>query len=683
MTQPFDPYCKANPAVFGTSVVAGMLLLGLVMSVPGRSEEGALSRTGAVESGPPLSLVPGQLPPRAVAPFSAVEAREHQQCWAKHLGVPVEHTNSLGMRLVLIPPGEFEMGAGEEEIQRACGEINAIGCAWVRPLVRSEGPRHRVRITRPLFIGTCEVTVAQFRRFVKATAYQTDAERDAHGIRSSGGGDRKGPAEINWHRPGVVQSEDGPVTQITWDDAMAFCGWLSRQENVSYRVPTEAEWEYACRAGTDTRWNLGDQLQGLPEAAWYADNSGGHAHPVGQKKPNAWGLYDLHGNASEWCADWMAKDYYRVSPTDDPCGPPAGYWRVYRGGAWDSAAVFTRSTYRIGIAPDIHNDALGFRVVCEVSGNQGAPASLTASSRPGFPRPDSPPVAAAPFSVADARHHQERWAVYLKMPVEESNSIGMALRLIPPGEFDMGATQQEIDLVLRRAKEANEPEWYFARVSTELPRHRVKITRPFYLGTYEVTQKEYDRVMGSDRRVNNSQGIGQVADRWPAQFASWHDTVDFCRRLSDLPAERAAGRTYRLPTEAEWEYACRAGSTTQFSFGDAWDAIGEYGWFRENASSGPQTVGQKKPNAWGLYDMHGNLWEWCSDRWANDYYQRSPVENPLGPSVGEEYVCRGGAYVCGPYFCRNASRLYLNPKIRSEVRGFRVVCQRNELERSQ
>jgi eukaryotic-like serine/threonine-protein kinase len=142
---------------------------------------------------------------------------------------------------------------------------------------------------------------------------------------------------------------------------------------------------------------------------------------------------------------------------------------------------------------------------------------------------------------------------------------------------------------------------------------------------YEVTQGEYERVMGT----NPSHFKGDP--RLPVETVSWQDAMTFCERLSALPAERSAGRVYRLPTEAEWEYACRAGSTTIYSFGDSEGSLGDYAWYDSNSGSKTHPVGQKRPNAWGLYDMHGNVWEWCSDWYDGSYYASSPVDDPTGP----------------------------------------------------
>jgi formylglycine-generating enzyme required for sulfatase activity len=159
-----------------------------------------------------------------------------------------------------------------------------------------------------------------------------------------------------------------PVETVNWDEAMEFCRKLSampaeKTARRVYRLPTEAEWEYACRAGTTTRWYCGDDEVGLQECAWFSKNSGGMTRPVGQKRPNAWGLNDMSGNVFQWCSDWCSADYYKQSPSSDPSGPPAGSYRVVRGGAWHNNASYCRSAYRNPGGPAPRYQGAGFRVV--------------------------------------------------------------------------------------------------------------------------------------------------------------------------------------------------------------------------------------------------------------------------------------------------------------------------------
>ena len=206
----------------------------------------------------------------------------------------------MEMVLVLIPPGEFLMGSPDSDALAG----------------GSEKPQHRVQISEPFYLGMCEVTQEQYRRVTgeNPSRYKGDAQR--------------------------------PVERVSWNDAVEFCRQLSDTEGREYRLPTEAEWEYACRAGSTTKWCFGDSTAGLEDYAWYSANSGGQTHPVGQKSPNAWGLHDMHGNVYEWCADWYGPGYYRNSPPYDPIGAASGSDRVRRGGCWAGDAGRCRSASR-------------------------------------------------------------------------------------------------------------------------------------------------------------------------------------------------------------------------------------------------------------------------------------------------------------------------------------------------
>ncbi len=227
-----------------------------------------------------------------------------------------------------------------------------------------------------------------------------------------------------------------------------------------------------------------------------------------------------------------------------------------------------------------------------------------------------------------------------------TNSIGMTLVLILPGTFTMGSPEEE-----------------FGRKPGET-QHQASISNWYYLGRYEVTQGQYEEVMGN----NPSKFKGA---KNPVETVSWEDAVSFCNKLSELPEEKAAGREYRLPTEAEWEYACRATSTTTYSSGDSEESLGEYAWFGEGGKGKTHAVGLKKPNRWGLYDMHGNVWEWCQD-WYADYPPDASTD-PLGRNRGSVRVYRGGCWHSVAGGCRSAFRPGSIPSYRGSYFGLRVA----------
>ncbi len=239
------------------------------------------------------------------------------------------------------------------------------------------------------------------------------------------------------------------------------------------------------------------------------------------------------------------------------------------------------------------------------------------------------------------------------VPVEPNggftNSVGIKMRLIPAGEFSMGAAQGDTEAF-----------------GDEVPQHKVRITRPFYIAATEVTQRQYEQVMGT----NPSRFKGELR---PVERVNWRNAVDFCIRLSKIE-----GRHYRLPTEAEWEYACRAGSTTRYSFGNEAAQLDTYAWSGTNSERMTHSVATRKANAWGLFDMHGNVLEWCSDGWDDSYYAVSPADDPQGEPDSPVHTARGGAWICPPGECRSSARVWFPADYHTRslgVIGFRVVVE--------
>lgn len=276
---------------------------------------------------------------------------------------PSQLRNTLDMQLVLIPPGRFVMGSPSGEECRSSDE---------RP--------HRVEITRAFYLGAHEVTVAQFRQFAEAAGYRTEYERSPHPstIFSTVLGDSICNLQYTWRAPGMLQGDDHPVVCVTWQDATAFCQWLSQREGCHYRLPTEAEWEYACRAGLSGAFSVRYEGMHFPAAnlretgeslhfSTDPESSDGYpfTSPVGSFPPNAFGLYDMHGNVEEWCSDWYGNDFYRHSPRSDPHGPEAGADRVVRGGSFIFPARRARSASRAMFVPETSYSFVGFRVVRE------------------------------------------------------------------------------------------------------------------------------------------------------------------------------------------------------------------------------------------------------------------------------------------------------------------------------
>ena len=301
--------------------------------------------------------------------------------------------NTIGMKLTLVPAGNFLMGA----VEAPSDTLTAFPYAR-REWLDGETPQHRVRITKPFYMGTYEVTLGQFLKFYHDAKYKMDCETD--GKPSWGySADRKlieSTLFRPWNTLAWKAEMDHPAVYISWNDATAFCKWLSAKEKMVYRLPTEAEWEYACRAGTKTRFSNGNDPEDLVRIGNVSDQDRrvGHENaiivvfdtgkkedtqipypflkgrdgykwtaPVGKFRPNAFGLYDMHGNAWEWCSDWYDEKYYENSPKEDPQGPTAGSLRVLRGGGFSDTTVDLRAAYRNGESPSSRLCKAGFRVV--------------------------------------------------------------------------------------------------------------------------------------------------------------------------------------------------------------------------------------------------------------------------------------------------------------------------------
>ena len=453
---------------------------------------------------------------------------------------------------------------------------------------------HDVQLTAPFYLGVTEVTYAQWGRV------------------------------MNEHTP--VGKENHPVAGISWEKAVLFCQRLNelpaeRKEGRTYRLPTEAEWEYACRAGTATAFCFGDNSLMLKACGWFLDNSQGHTHPVGQLMPNAWGFHDMHGNVWEWCHDWFAG--YSDNKALDPRGELVGHRRVSRGGGNFSPAADCCSAHRERFVPTDSYDCLGVRIAMNVLGETDIRLPVVPEDQPDQQIPPE------------------------KTPVILHNSIGIEFTEIDPGQFAMGDTQKPDE---------------------DCRPHQVVITRPFFISIYEVTNEQWERVLqkappGKDLRPDV-----------PVAGVTWKEALEFCEELSKRNDEMKSGHIYRLPTEAEWEYACRAGTNTRYSFGNNENVLDFYGWHSGNAANNRHPVGLKDPNTWGLYDMHGNASELCSDFWTK--YPKGLTRDPKCGPRGDN-VARGGSWADDAKNCISARRDRKKPGESLEgILGFRIAVDK-------
>ena len=472
------------------------------------------------------------------------------------------------------------------------------------------GDAHKVAITKPFYLGKYLVTQEQWQTVMD---------------------------DVMDNNPSEFKGPKNPVETVSWDDCQRFLKKLNgrfrppRRSPLptgewEFRLPTEAQWEYACRAGSAGKYCFGDDEFVLRDYAWFGANSDLRTHPVGLKKPNAFGLFDMHGNVQEWCADWFGE--YKASPASDPTGAPSGSYRSFRGGEYSSQAGACGSSVRYCYTPWSSPHKVGFRASFVPAAK---PEAKVAERPQNVSMPTEP---SAPASTGE-KTAPGNFATSLKeTSVELGGGVKMEMVLIPAGEFMMGSPDSH-----------NSDN--YAELG-EKPQRRVRIDQPFYLGKYPVTQEQYEAVTGE----NPSEFKGP---KQPVEHLTLEGYEQFLDKLNqNFPSK---GGKFQLPSEAQWEYACRAGSTTPWYFGDDKSQLGDYAWYKANSEGRTHPVGEKKPNAWGLYDMHGNVWQRCS--------------TPL-PSYSPTYgILRGGSYSFAAEFCRSTSRWGGEPGYGDQ--GFRVA----------
>ena len=518
------------------------------------------------------------------APFSAVSAKNVQKELAKSLGKLIEAKIDLGkgikLEMVLIPAGKFMMGSPVSEAGR-----------------RENETQHEVTLTKPFYMGKYEVTQEQWQIIMGSNPSDTKGARF-------------------------------PINKVSWNDCQEFIKKLNTKTNGGYRLPTESEWEYACRAGTSTAYSYEDTI--TKGDANYGDGAADRESikATGNYKPNAFGLYDMHGNVWEWCEDWKAD--YPGGAVTDPKGPATGEYRVLRGGSFFNVGSFARSAFRFNVMPAGRGNSGGFRLA--------RTADFKVSVALPVPNSDPPEVMLgvgdlliAPFSEVKAKEKQSALAKRLQKEAEEKIDLGKGLKLemvlIPAGKFMMGEPGKD---------------------------HEVTLTKPFYMGKYEVTQEQWQLVMGNNPSRTKGSNL-------PVTNVLWNDCKEFIKKLN---TKTSGG--YRFPTEAEWEFACRTGTSTAYSYGDSISTN------QANfASSDIKAVGSYKANAFGLYDMHGNVWEWCEDWYGG--YSGDAVTDPKGSATGDSHVLRGGSFDAGAGHARSSSRGYILPISRYDGFGFRLA----------
>jgi len=514
-----------------------------------------------------------------------------------------------------IPSGSFIMGSPK-------GEENEVGQDY-----RTEETQHQVTLSS-YKISKYAITVRQFKAFIDATGYETDAEKYKGG---SSGYDR-----ANWRYDefGGMRNNwdcDNPVIHVSWNDAQAFAEWMG------CRLPTEAEWEYACRAGTTTPFHFGNSLNtdlaNFNGKKYSEDCIIGIDRkkilPVGSLVPNAWGLYDMHGNVWELCSDFY--DDYSAMAQTDPQGPSSGVSRVIRGGSFLEAAQLCRTGSRRYREQDTKDQHTGFRLAFSENSN---------STTDFVTKKDE--IAKLPLGNFIIFLKNGKWNENIKHLIDWAD--------IPAGTFVMGSPESETDI-----------EYRYREAQSQVTLSGFKMSK------YAITFNQYDMFCElTNRKKPDDKHWGRGSR--PVINVNWDDATAFAQWLG-----------CRLPTEAEWEYACRAGTTTPFNTGMNLTYLqanfNDELYFSINRKSKRDKtlpVGTFAPNAWGLYDMHGNVSEWCSDRYSEQYAEfLQPI--PKGTETVLQRICRDGSWASIAENCRSASRHYQNQDCISYFLGFRIV----------
>ena len=492
-------------------------------------------------------------------------ATSADQCRISYRGAadPTAPFDHVGLRLCLSTEPSFTVnGVSFDMVEVEGGTFTMGATAEQTGVFGDEKPTHQVTLPS-YYIGKTEVTQELWQAVMGSN-------------------------------PSNFTGKNLPVEKVSWDDCKTFIAKLNALTGKNFRLPTEAEWEFAARGGNKSRGYKYCGSNTLSDVAWYVDNSDNKTHPVAAKTPNELGIYDMSGNVLEWCNDWYSSSYYTSESQTNPTGPDSGSSRVRRGGSWNYRENTCRVSYRGDTTPSFRYNYLGLRLC------------LSADES---------------FTV---------------------NGVSFAMVPVAGGTFTMGATSEQgtnID-------------------SNEKPTHQVTLSS-YMIGKTEVTQELWLAVMGS--KPSYFRG-----DNLPVEQVSWDDCQKFITKLNAL-----TGKNFRLPTEAEWEYAARGGNMSQGYKYSGSNEIGDVAWYDNNSGNKTHSVATKAPNELGIYDMSGNLWEWCSDWYGS--YSSTAQTNPTGPDSGSNRIIRGGSWGHELLDCRVATRGAIGQTSRSIGFGLRLA----------
>ena len=459
-----------------------------------------------------------------------------------------------------------------------------------------EQPAHTVTLS-DYYIGTTEITQGLWKAVMGESLLQIAQreEEETYGV-----------------------GDDYPMYFISWDDIQLFLQKLNILTGCKFRLPTEAEWEFAARGGNKSKHTKFAGSDDIRNVAWFDDDPRMQTHPVATKQPNELGLYDMSGSLWEWCSDWYYEFYYQSSPVTNPQGAVAGKYRSLRGGCWGRAIDNKRISFRDWSLPDYRYNYAGCR------------------------------LAISPEDIVQQKDFQ---AMKIETKKYIVKNVTFYMSKVYGDMFYMGATYEQGDSVN----------------NSERPVHQVAVS-DYYIGTTEVTQALWKAVMGesvTDIAKRNGWKTYGVGANYPMYDVSWRDVQEFISKLNAL-----TGENFRLPTEAEWEFAARGGRLSKHYKYAGSNDFSEVAYCSQN---GVNPVALKKPNELGLYDMSGNVFEWCSDWWDKRYYVYSSLYNPEGGRPATHRVSRGGSWYYNANYSRVSYRCGRHPGIPLFDMGFRLV----------
>ena len=428
-----------------------------------------------------------------------------------------------------------------------------------------------------------------------------------------------------WGGKGQLAMEMDPE----WKSALNFISRLNQLTSVEFRLPTEAEWEYAARGGKHSKGYRFAGSNSIYDVAWFKENGQKTVHKVKGKIPNELGLYDMSGNLKELCNDYYAA--YEESPQIDPVGPTddESTERIVRGGSYRSASKVCRVSYRSSIIEDEDAYQLGLRLVI---------------------KEDREEKANVPTRKMRAQNETLEETRTITV-----NGVSFDMKLVEGATYEMGGYSDGDDA---------------------MPIHKVTLDS-YYIGETEVTQALWEAVMGTtvadmekQAKKTEQHGLKGVGPDYPMYYLNWYDCQEFLEKLNEI-----TGQHFRLPTEAEWEFAARGGRSKGYKYSGG-NRLEEVAWYKDNSDNKAHPVKQLQGNAMGIYDMNGNVWEWCQDYY--DVYEDVHQYNPMGPNEGDFRVVRGASWNSGSERHGVSARNNHKPDFRHVRFGFRLVMQVGE-----